>query len=56
MWDLELQQITQTILTLGYYNLAAATGGSSGTICSTDYTALLDNIATQAAGSAVLIP
>jgi hypothetical protein len=35
-----------------YYNLATATGGSSGTICSTDYSALLDNIATQAAGSA----
>ena len=38
--------------TTTYYDLAAATGGSSGTICSTDYTALLDNIATQAAGSA----
>ena len=35
-----------------YYNLALATGGSSSTICSSDYSAILDNIATQAAGSA----
>ncbi|MBL0262533.1 MAG: Ig-like domain-containing protein [Leptospiraceae bacterium] len=35
-----------------YFNLALATGGSSSTICSDNYTAILDNIATQAAGSA----
>lgn len=34
------------------YQLAAATGGSSSTICTTDYSAILDNIATQAAGNA----
>lgn len=35
-----------------YFNLATATGGSSSTICSNDYSSILDNIATQAAGNA----
>lgn len=35
-----------------YYDVALATGGSSATICTTDYSSILDNIATQAAGSA----
>lgn len=34
------------------YELANATGGSASTICSSDYSAILDNIATQAAGNA----
>jgi trimeric autotransporter adhesin len=34
------------------YELVNATGGSAATICATDYSAILDNIATQAAGSA----
>ncbi|MCB1157537.1 MAG: Ig-like domain-containing protein [Leptospiraceae bacterium] len=37
--------------TTTYFNLAAATGGSSSTICATDYSAILDNIATQAAAT-----
>ncbi len=36
---------------LTYYNLANATGGSSASICNTDYTTILDNIATQAAAN-----
>jgi len=36
---------------LTYYNLASATGGSSASICNTDYTTILDNIATQAAAA-----
>jgi hypothetical protein len=34
-----------------YFDLAAATGGSSASICTTDYSAILDNIATQAAAA-----
>jgi len=34
------------------YELINATGGSAATICATSYAAILDNIATQAAGSA----
>ncbi len=35
----------------GYYDLAVATGGSSASICSSDYNSIMDNIVTQAAGS-----
>jgi hypothetical protein len=35
----------------GYYDLAQATGGSSASICSSDYNSIMDNIVTQAAGS-----
>jgi hypothetical protein len=34
-----------------YYNLSAATGGSSGSICTSDYSTTMDNIVTQAAGN-----
>ena len=35
-----------------YFDLAANTGGSSASICNTDYSAILENIATQAAANA----
>ncbi len=35
----------------GYYDLAQSTGGSSASICSSDYNSIMDNIVTQAAGS-----
>ncbi|MCR9141235.1 MAG: hypothetical protein NXI24_03225 [bacterium] len=35
-----------------YYNLAAATGGSSSSICNTDYSPVLEAIAAQTAGKA----
>ncbi len=34
-----------------YFNLAKATGGSSSSICSTDYSSILENIATQSAAA-----
>ena len=34
-----------------YYNLAKATGGSSSSICNTDYTPILENISTQSAAA-----
>lgn len=36
----------------GYYNLAQATGGMAGTICSNDYSQLLNSITNQAAAAA----
>ncbi|MCB1193219.1 MAG: VWA domain-containing protein [Leptospiraceae bacterium] len=36
----------------GYYNLSQATGGMAGTICSNDYSQLLNSIVSQAAAAA----